>query len=240
MNYNDITLSKLAIACLMYNSLTPFNDSLKLLKEATDDCIVLTNPGHRKSLLKWLNDWGCRNLAKKHHKIASESIQDWQQKYSASLFSDRKPIWNLSDNELKAAANAYGALKDMPGARRERDGTKQEVRIGETAASKILFAIRPEALMPWDEAMRKRYQCDGSPESYLKYLKIIRDLTYHIRDLCENKGLKIDDLPGELGRPESTVLALVNEYIYVIVTREVTRERELPSPQTLKQWAELG
>ena len=240
MNDKDVTLSKLALACLMYNSLTPFNDSLKLLKDSTNRRIDLTNPTHRESLLNWLNDWGCRNLARDHHKLASKSISKWQQQYGASLFSDKEPIWNLSDNELKAAANAYGALKDMPGARRERDGTKQEVRIGETAASKILFAIRPEALMPWDEAMRKRFKCDGSPESYLKYLKIIRDLTYHIRDLCENKGLKIDGLPRELGRPESTVLALVNEYIYVIVTREVTRERELPSPQTLARWAELG
>jgi len=236
VNIKDVTLSKLAIACLMYNSLTPFNESLKLLKESTDGCIDLTNPTHRESLLQWLNDWGCRNLARDQHKLASKSILIWQQKYGASLFSGRKPIWNLKDNELEAAAHSYGALKDMPGAERIRNGKKQMVSIGETAASKILFAIRPEALMPWDEAMRKRFKCDGRPDSYFNYLKIIQGLTCHIADLCQAKGFKIDNLPKKLDRPDATVLALVNEYIWVTVTRG----RALPPASILKQWAELG
>jgi hypothetical protein len=188
------------------------------------------------ALLKWLNDWGCRNLAKDQHKVASKSILDWQQKYGAGLFSDRKPIWNLKDNELESAAHAYGALKDMSGAERERGGKKQMVSIGETAASKILFAIRPEALMPWDEAMRKRFKCNGSPESYYDYLKIIRELTVHIADLCQAKGFNIDNLPKKLDRPDATVLALVNEYIWVTVTRG----RTLPTSQTMARWVELG
>lgn len=236
MNHDNVTLSKLALAGIMYDSMTPFNRSLERLNKATAGNIDLTNSSHLMALLKWLNDWGCRNLARNQHKVASKSILIWQQKYGASLFSDRKQIWNLKDNELEAAAHEYGDLKDMPGARRFRGGTKQEVRIGATAASKILFAIRPKALMPWDEAMRKRFKCDGSPDSYFNYLKIIQGYTYHIADLCKARGFKIDDLPKKLDRPDATVLALVNEYIWVTVTRG----RELPSASILKQWSELG
>ena len=236
VNYKNVTLCKLAIASTMYDSLTPFNRSLGSLNDATGSNIDLTNRAHRLSLMEWLNDWGCRHLSEDQHDVASNSILNWYQVHGASLFTNEKPLWDLGDHELEVAANAYGSLKNKTGARRIRSGREEEVLIGETAASKILFAIRPKALMPWDEAMRISFECDGSPESYSRYLRIIRNLTSHIRALCRNKGFQIDDLPKELGRPNSTVLALVNEYIWVTETRKVT----LPSAETLAQWASLG
>ena len=236
MNYENVTLCKLALAGTMYDSLTPFNNSLTFLNSTTGGSIDLTNHGHRIALMKWLNAWGCRHLSEEQHEVASRSILNWYQVDSANFFTNEKPLWDLEDVELEIAARAYGSLKDKTGAQRVRGGSKQEVHIGPTAASKILFAIRPKALMPWDEAMRISFECDGSPESYFKYLITIRNLTVHIGDLCRNKGFQIDDLPQKLGRPNSTVLALVNEYIWVTETRKV----ELPSSETLAQWASLG
>ena len=236
MNYKDVTLCKLALASTLYDSLTPFNRSLARLDNATGSSIDLTNPAHCIYLLKWLNDWGCRHLSEDQHNVASNSILKWYQADGASLFTKEKSLWALEDGGLEIAAHVYGSLKDKTGARRVRGGSKREVHIGPTAASKVLFAIRPKALMPWDEAMRVAFKCDGSPESYFEYLIEIRDLTLYIGDLCRNKGFQIDDLPHKLGRPNSTVLALVNEYIWVTETRKV----ELPSSETLTQWASLG
>ena len=236
VNYESVTLCKLALASTMYDSLTPFNYSLGRLNEATGGNIDLTNRAHRLSLIEWLNDWGCRHLSEDQHDVASNSILNWYKVDGASLFTNEKPLWDLRDHELEVAAHAYGSLKDKTGARRVRGGRKLEVHIGATAASKILFAIRPKALMPWDEAMRISFECDGSPESYSRYLKTIRNLISHIGVLCRNNGFRIDDLPKELGRPDSTVLALVNEYIWVTETRKC----ELPSSHTLARWAELG
>jgi len=236
MNCENVTLCKLALASTMYDSLTPFNKSLALLNKDTGGNIDLSNCAHCDSLLKWLNDWGCRHLSEDQHQVASHSILTWYQENGVSLFPNEKPLWDLGDHELEVAANAYGSLKDITGAWRLRGGKKLEVHIGATAASKILFAIRPKALMPWDEAMRTSFKCDGSPTSYSRYLKKIRNLTSHIGVLCRNKGFQIDDLPKELGRPNSTVLALVNEYIWVTETRKC----ELPSSHTLARWAEFG
>jgi len=186
--------------------------------------------------MKWLNDWGCRHLAEDQHEIASCSISNWYQANGATLFPNEKQLWNLEDQELEVAATAYGSLKDKTGAWRIRGDRKLEVHIGATAASKILFAIRPKALMPWDEAMRTSFKCDGSPTSYFRYLKKIRHITFQIGVLCRNNGFEIGDLPEELGRPNSTVLALVNEYIWVTETRKC----ELPSSHTLARWAEWG
>ena len=148
-----MTLCRLAFASNMYNSLTPFNKSLKLLNDDTGNNIDLTNPAHRIALLKWLNDWGCRHLAEDQHDIASNSILDWYREDGAALFTNKKPIWDLGGHEVEAAARVYGSLKDRTGARRVRSGRELETNISATAASKILFAIRPKALMPWDGAI---------------------------------------------------------------------------------------
>ena len=236
MNIKDVTLGKIAVAGLLFNSLTPYNTSLGNFRSTTGDRIDLAIQEHRDALMNWLNDWGCRHLSKAKHQVASQSILDWYQTNCTTLFSDKTPLWQLEDQEIETAANAYGCLKDRIGARRSRYGNESKVHIGPTAASKILFVIRPKALMPWDEAMRTAFKCDGSPESYFEYLIEIRELALHISDLCRNKGFQIDALPQRLGRPNSTVLALINEYIWVTVTRNV----ELPSSETLTQWASLG
>jgi hypothetical protein len=236
MNIEDITLCKLAVAGLMFDSLTPYNKSLALFRTATGDSIDLANSEHRNALLKWLNDWGCRHLSEDQHPVASQSILNWYQTNCATLFNNQKPLWELEKHEIETVAHAYGSLKDKTGARRVRGGKKREIHIGATAASKILFAIRPKAMMPWDDAIRKSSGCDGSPLSYAGYLSMIRDLTFHIDTLCRRRGFQIEDLPEKIGRPNLTVVALINEYAWVTETRKVT----LPSSETLAQWASLG
>ena len=235
MDIEDVTLGKIAVAGLLFDSLTPYNASLVDFRSATGDRLDLVIKEHRGALLNWLNNWGCRHLSKDQHPVASESIFDWYRNNSATLFSNDTPLWRLEDQEIEAAANAYGSLRDKIGATHYRHGNKLEVHIGPTAASKVLFAIRPKALMPWDEAMRIAFKCDGNPESYFDYLMEIRNITLHIGELCRNKGFQIYDLPQRLGRENSTVLALINEYIWVTVTRKV----KLPSSETLAQWASL-
>ena len=240
-DYGQVTLSKLAVASAMYDSLTAFNRSLARLDTATGGIIDLTNQAHRLSVLKWLNEWGCRNLPKRQHKrVTSPSILKWHGLCSAGLFPNAKPLWDLEDGELEATSAIYDCLMDSTGAWRVRGGSNTEVRVGPTAASKILFAIRRKALMPWDEAMRLHFECDGSGDSYTRYLKRIRKLALHIGDRCREKGFGIEDLPRTLGRPKSTVIELINEYIWVTVPRRGGRRVELPSSDGLKRWIELG
>ena len=236
MNIKDVTLGKLAVAGLLFNSLTPYNISLENFRSKTGDRIDLTIQEHLDALMDWLNDWGCRHLSKDQHQVASESILEWYQKSCASSFNEKMPLWQLEDQEIDTAAKAYGSLKDRIGARRSRYGNESEVHIGATAASKILFAIMPKAMMPWDEAMRKSFGCDGSSKSYAGYQNAIRHLALHIDTLCRSNGFQIDDLSEKFGRPKSTALELINEYVWVTETRKI----KLPSSETLSRWASLG
>jgi hypothetical protein len=87
--------------------------------------------------------------------------------------------------------------------------------------------------MPWDEAMRNEFGCDGSKESYFKFLTEIRELTFRIRELCQENGFGISELPDKIDRKGSTVLEIINEYIWVTVTRDC----KLPAAKNLAVWA---
>ena len=233
-HFQQVTLGAVALACLMFDSLTSYNKSLAALNRATGGRINLALPKHRTHLLHWLNAWGCRHLSIKEHDVASDSIRDWYyEDEDWRLTSLTRPLWQLEDHELAQAAAAYGSLKDRVGAVRIRRGKRQAAHIGPTAASKILFALRPESLVPWDEAMRKEFGCDASPASYEKFLGIVRDLTHEIAALCKKNGFAIESVPQELGRSGCTVVALLNEYIWVTVSAKC----KLPSQETLARWA---
>jgi len=236
-NFESMTLCDLALACSLYNSFTQFNTSLRLLKKSfISGGIDLSNPAHRASLLKWLNKWGCRHLSKKNHDIASSAILDWHNQEGTKLSPIGKNLWELDNQELSRVVTAYSSLKDRTGARPTRGGKNLQIDIGPTAASKILFALRPEALMPWDDAMRKKFSCDGSKESYFKFLVDIRKLAYRIGELCKASNFDISELPHKIDRDGSTVLELINEYVWVTVTRKC----KLPSAQNLALWAHWG
>lgn len=232
-----MNLCDLALACSMYDSLTPFNSSLRLLKKSfSADGINLSDPAHRASLLKWLNDWGCRHLSKKSHDIASSAILDWYNQEGTKLLPIGKALWELDNQEMASVVAAYDSLKDRTGAYSTRGGKKLQMDIGPTAASKILFAVRPEALMPWDEAMRKEFGCNGSKESYSKFLMVMKKLACRIGELCKANEFDISELPHKMGRDSSTVLELINEYVWVTVNSK----RKLPSAQDLALWARWG
>jgi len=240
MNVDHVTLSKLAIAGLLFRSLTPYNTSLSRLRDATGNRVDLSIKEHRNAVVRWLNDWGCRHLSENYHKTAADSILAWHEAAGSRILEEEKPLWQADHGELSAVSGAYASLRDKLGAWLVRDGATLRVRIGPTAASKILFAIRPRALLPWDDAMRTALKQERSLRTYLDYLLSMRDLTLHVDGLCRNHGFGIEDLPQRLERPESTVIELINEYIWVTVPRKDRRRIALPSSETLAKWAELG
>ena len=77
-HFEGLTLTDVALACLMFNSLTSYNKSLEALNKATGGRIDLAIRKREISLLlRWLNQWGCRHLSIKQHDVASNSIRGW-------------------------------------------------------------------------------------------------------------------------------------------------------------------
>lgn len=227
-------LRDVAIACFMFNSLTRYNRSLRALRKETGPAIDLGHSKHRDSLIKWLNEWGCRHLAKNQHATASQSILQWYESDDFKSLSALKPLWMVSDHELEGVCRAYDGLARLIGAHGTREGKDRPITIGPTAASKVLFALRPEALAPWDDKMRTRLGYSDGAEGYLEFLEMVRARARSLAAQCRDHGFDISELPQKLGREEHcTVVALLNEHMWVTVSAGVT----LPSQDDLTRWA---
>ncbi len=226
-------LSELAFACFLYGRFTDYNSSYLNFLKATNHSPDLSKSEHRKILLVWLNKWGCRQFAIEFHDLASAEILSWHNDFASILFTPEKNIWDLTEVELEQATEAYDALSSQTASFRNRDGEKYPVSVGPTGASKILFAIRRNAFIPWDEPIREKFGYDGSGKSYLNYLKYIKSILKSLKPACEKNGFDFADLPKQLGRPDSTVPKLIDEFYWVTITNNCSS----PSTDNFLRWA---
>lgn len=228
-------LAELAFACHIYGSMTDYDRSYHHFRQETAPQLDLKNADHRLALIEWLNKWGCRQFARAYHHVASEEIREWYQAYGERFFSADKSLLDLNDSDLALVEEAYAALSGRPASIRERaNGKRSTVSIGPTGTAKILFALRPKALMPWDIAMRKHFRLDGDARAYRQYLGVVREELEEIDRACKERTIEVSDLPALLSRPTSTPLQLIDEFFWVTVSSECAS----PSREQLERWVE--
>jgi len=139
----------------------------------------------------------------------------------------------LSDDDLASVRAAYAELVNRTASIRAlRSGGKSRVKFGPTGTAKILFAIRPNSMIPWDVPMRSKFQFDDTAGDYVNYLKFVRKTIEELNDTCIRKGYHLSELPHLLGRPKSSLTKLIDEYHWVTVSRECPA----PTSQELKEW----
>jgi len=228
-----MTLSDLAFACFMYSNLSDYDDSYMSFLRYTNYNPDLNKKSHRKALLIWLNKWGCRQFAVEYHDHVSAEIEYWYAEFRDRLFDMNRNLLNLTDQEIDVSIDAYDALSARIASYRKRNRHKFPVEIGPTGASKILFAIRNKALIPWDDPIRQHYSYDGSGVSYRKYLIKSRSILAILNTLCLKNGITLEHLPGELNRSSSTPLKLIDEYQWIAITKGI----KVPSGDNFSKWA---
>jgi hypothetical protein len=223
----------LACACYLYESMTRYAGSLDRFHAKFGTALDLSLEDHRLAQLKFLNDWGCRNLAKEWHSLASEKLDRW---YSGARdllrLPDGSPA-NLDATRLGDLAGVFDSLSTSIAAKRTKNGNEVLVSFGPTATSKSLFALMPHTLPAWGEPMRKAFGYDGDGESYVEFVTDIQRKIVETEQYCGSRGFNLEDLPAKLGRPAyTTVCQLTIEYYWITVTREVS----LPSKDTVREW----
>lgn len=226
-------LSELAFACYIYGRMTDYDSSYQDFLRTTNHMPDLKRAEHRTALIDWLNKWGCRQFAKDYHSLASQQIEAWHQRFSNSLFPTDRTLLQLSDEDISVVEAAYGALAERTASmRKTRGGTESVIMIGPTGAAKVLFAIRPNALVPWDTPIREALGLDGSAHSYAAYLGIVRTQLQELEEACGKNGCKLSELPKLIGRSESSLVKLIDEYYWVTVTRKCPA----PPNDVLARW----
>jgi hypothetical protein len=214
-------LSELAFACYIYSRMTDYDRSYSELLKATNSQIDIRIDGHRFALLRWLNSWGCRQFAIRYHDLASEGIRMWYEEFGDVIFSRDKTLLELSDSDISLIGTAYENLSQKTASRREiRKGVESNVMVGSTGASKILFALRPSALAPLDDPVRKKLKLDSSANPYINYLGVIKSILEELGEACERNGYSLSDLPNLVGRPNSSLVKLVDECFWVTISRK--------------------
>ncbi len=225
-------LFELAYACRIYAGVTEFDKGYKSFVKAVGKRIDLGSSKHLKELLKWLNSWGCRQFAIKYHANAMESIKQWAHKWESKLPDRNISLEALSEKEIDIICEAYDSLSKQFASKRQNGSKKTDVKIGHTGAAKILFAIRPNTLPPWDIPIRKAFGFDGEPASYGNYLRQVRE---KVQELCSDArryGLEPNGIGSAVDRPNSSLPKLVDEYNWVTLTKKVN----VPGLNILNKW----
>lgn len=223
----------LAVACCLYEQMTPYARSLDRFRAATDCVLDLVREDHRLALLQFLNDWGCRNLATDWHWLASKELDRWCSRTRDRLRPLDDTLGGFHVTALGDVAKVFDSLSTRIAAKKVRKGKKLLVSFGPTATSKSLFALMPHTLPAWDGPMRKTFGYDDDGESYVQFVKDVHHKITETGQWCQERGFDLYDLTATLRRPDYTTVAqLVIEYYWITVTRRVS----LPSKDFVSEW----
>ena len=213
------TMSREEIARYLaeFGALVGADASSQKLARATGGRVDLAVPAHRVAAIGWLRSWGCRHLRRADTPRTSEALRAWWEDWGAQLPGDHEILTGLGEADLVLAGRAYGALRARPAARRTVRGRDLDVAFGDTAAAKLLFALRPQVFPPWDEAIRLAFGRPGGADAYVRMLRLSAAA---LDGLARRLAVGVSDLPEILGRPGSSPPKLVDEFLLIRIARE--------------------
>ena len=206
-------LEQLERACAEYSQVG------KSFDDATRDFRQDGGPVVGLPLMTWLNRWGCRQFARAQHETALGELRSWNEVHQRLLPRLDASLMGLSDEALAALAGAYDDLSSRLASHKRRADSVVAVHFGPTGAAKVLYALRPNCCPPWDIPIRKRFGWDGGGTSYLRFLHNVRaEIADLIMD-AECAGFGSAEIPQKVGRPNSSLPKLVDEYYWITITR---------------------
>ncbi len=220
------SLTKEALARYLadYGAVTGYDRSLRELLSNTGNSLDLTDREHRLAVLHWLRTWGCRHLRLSDTERSSDALLAWWRGWGISLPPAGVSLASMSERDVAATSGAYEALATAPAAARAYADREVEVRLGDTAAAKTLFVLRPEVFPPWDEPIRVSVGAAAyRGDSYVGFLGLVATA---LLGAAQRFGIKVDELPSLLGRPTSSPPKLVDEYLWMRITRRL--DSDLP------------
>ncbi|MBL7152477.1 MAG: hypothetical protein ISS79_02080 [Phycisphaerae bacterium] len=225
MNGHHVNLGKLALVCWTYRGIG--DRAYEQLLQRTGGNPDPGDAGHRQLIIDFLRKWYCfHRIEKDSDENISTQMYNWHQQHNGALPNVNTNLWELAPLQMNAIGDVFNDLSgQVAGARGGRN-----VSFGPVAAAKTLFAIRPNALVPWDTRIRQHYvHANGT---YREFLGMMRDIALNLAKQCQNHGFEIAELPQQLGTPNKTVCKLIDEYNWRTITKKFTP----PDRQTLERF----
>jgi hypothetical protein len=191
--------------------------SSQRLASATGGQVDLGVEAHRVAAIIWLRAWGCRHLRRADTAKTDEALRVWWEEWAGRLPGVQETLTGLGDARIDSAGEAFGALRAAPAASRSVQEIDCGVSFGDTAAAKLMFAIRPQAFPPWDAQIRAAFGWRaGGGDAYAQMLRLSATA---LDGLARRLAVPVSDLPTVLGRPASSPPKLVDEYLLIRIMR---------------------
>lgn len=205
-------LARLRAAVGEFAGYTSADRSWERLLLTTGPWIDPALPAHRRALLVWLNAWGCRLRYPRdgEHDVFSAETAGWWARRHEHLPGRDTTLARLTDAQIDLLGECYADLSAMPAT----PGTRPR-RLGPTAATKLLHALRPDALMPWDAAIADALHGARTAAAYRAHLRLGREWAQR---LLAETGLGEEALAVELGRPGRPLAKMLDDYCYLAFT----------------------
>ena len=187
------------------------------MRVATGGRPDLARSAHRDAMLAWLRQWGCRHLRTADHARSSRALLAWWKRHGSQLPDPAATLDRIDPAAFADAGRMQAALAGSVAARRRHGDAEVDVVFGDTAAAKAMFALRPQVFPPWDEPIRVAFGWTRrDPAHYEAYLGMARDA---VAGLSRRARVPVDGLPAALGRPASSPARIVDEYLWMRLTR---------------------
>lgn len=188
--------------------------------------IDMANIEDRRRLIDWLRRWGVRGLAHNNDNHLLPALLGWYNQNNQNLPGVEIFIQDLQGNNLEQIGAAFDALCGIN-------------RIGLTGAAKILFALRPNSLPAWDQAIYRRLTENNSIEGrnhnlYLSFIEYVNALKAQLDQECRQAGFQLTELPARIYpiKENYSILKLIDEYLWTTITKGI----EFPQNEIIQQW----
>ncbi|WP_327415054.1 MmcQ/YjbR family DNA-binding protein [Streptomyces sp. NBC_01233] len=205
------SLSELRASAEVFNGFAAVDRSWLALREETAPGLDLSVAGHRAALHRWLNSWGCRIRYPREGEpdLFGAGIAAWWGRHPLP----QAPLSRLTPREISRFARAYEELAALPIGRRS---------LGPTAASKALYALRPDSVMPWDAAIADRLYGVRDGAAFARHLETGR--TWARAALAEGGGMDERTLCADIGRAGVSLAKILDEHLYLTITYAAGRQ----------------
>jgi hypothetical protein len=158
----------------------------------------------------WLNAWGCRiRLARDGERdVFDVGIARWWRQERDALSDISAPLAMLADEEIEALAKAFAALTSTTVATTRT--------MGPTGSAKLLYALRPATVMPWDQRIAEGLHGGRDAKAFADHLRLGRSWA---SGLLATSGLDETHLVASLGRDGASLAKVLDEYCFVRYAR---------------------
>jgi hypothetical protein len=199
-----------------YGAVTGHDASLRRFHQSTGGRVDLRLEPHRVATVSWLRAWGCGHLRRADTGRTAAALRGWWNNWSAHLPAEHATLPELAEAVLIDSGRAYDALRLAPAARRNLRAGEVDIAFGPAAAAKVMFAVRPQAFLPWETPIRRAFGWSDGSDAYLSWLRLSAE---NLEGLARRLRVAISDLPAVLGRPESSPPKLIHEYLWIRVAK---------------------